>query len=669
MKTRTEFGADVHFAQSGNMVLERLEERIVLDGSESHDGKFHFLYYDDNHFFVEDMTTGEWYYYDNLNSQTWEPYQEWFTDSNGASSYNDWDYSQYWWDANHYLAQSHADGAWLYYDNVGSQTWEPYQQWFTDSNGASSYNDWDYSQYWWDANHCLAQDHTAGAWLYYDNLGSQTWEPYHEWFTDSNGASSYNDWDYSQYWWDANHYLAEDHAAGAWLYYDNVGSQTWEPYQEWFTDSNGATSYNDWDVSLYWWDANHNFAQDHTDGTWLYYDNLDNQTWEAYQTWFDDGTGLWVYNDWDVSYYDLNADHGTCDSYQDHELVDVDGVLYVPTYMVSSTYTPHGSANQIVYGTSDADTIDLTGGSQRYIVYAGDGDDTVTGSAQADRLYGGLGNDTLTTSGSGDLLNGEEDNDTLSATGTASNNTLNGGRGDDSLSARESASGNTLNGEEGEDHLSAYGNAQGNVLNGHDGTDLYEDFLPDTLKVYDSASGNTLNGGEGFDYLYAYRNAQDNVLNGDGGEDWLLCYGNAQGNVLNGHDGTGGGTEADWLRVFGSASGNTLNGDGGSDDLIADNNAQGNVLNGHDGTGGGTEYDGLSVYGSASGNTLNGEGGADLLHIGSLGTYDTSCTANILNGGDGDDHAWADSDTSGNTFNGNAGNDTMTDEGSNTFYP
>ncbi len=165
MKRRTQHSVEVHPARTGEMVLERLEERVVLDGSEWYDGNYHFLYYDENHFLVEDTLTGSWYYYDNLGSQSWEPYQSWFTDSWGASSYNDWTYSHYWWDANHYFAMSHTDGSWIYYDNLGSHTWEPYQQWFSDSTGLSSYNDWDVS-YYITGSQSYYSDHATGDWYY-----------------------------------------------------------------------------------------------------------------------------------------------------------------------------------------------------------------------------------------------------------------------------------------------------------------------------------------------------------------------------------------------------------------------------------------------------------------------------------------------------------------------
>ncbi len=182
-------------------VLERLEDRIVLDGSEWYDGNYHFVYYDDSHFFCEDTSTGAWYYYDNLGSQTWESYQMWFADSSGALSYNDWEYTLYWWDANHYFAQGHTDGAWYYYDTLGSQMWEWYHQWFTDSNGALSYNDWDLALYWWDANHYFAQSHIDGTWLYYDNLDDHIWEPYQAWFySNSESHWEFNGWDTHVYW-------------------------------------------------------------------------------------------------------------------------------------------------------------------------------------------------------------------------------------------------------------------------------------------------------------------------------------------------------------------------------------------------------------------------------------------------------------------------------------
>jgi hypothetical protein len=106
-----------------------------------------------------------------------------------------------------------------------------------DVQAAANGDPHEYEYFYYGPNFSLRYDLTDPHWEYFDQLGSQTWEPYQTWFTDIWGAYSYNDYAGSYYQWDANHQLYSNHYTSAWSYYDQMGSQTWEPYQTWFTDT------------------------------------------------------------------------------------------------------------------------------------------------------------------------------------------------------------------------------------------------------------------------------------------------------------------------------------------------------------------------------------------------------------------------------------------------
>ncbi len=568
------------------IIIERLEERIVLDGSEWYDGNYHFLYYDDNHFFCEDTTTGEWYYYDNLNSQIWEPFGQWFTDSSGASSFNDWDCSHYFWDANHYLAQDHNAGAWIYYDNLNSQTWEPYGQWFTDMAGATSCNLWDYSYYWWDANHYLAQDHNAGAWIYYDNVGSQSWEPYQDWFTDSSGATSYNDWAGSYYNWDTFHQFWTDHATGQWYYFDNVVSQAWEPFCMWFHDSaTGMLAYNDWDSTWYRnWDMGESgiFWQDHqsADAGWFWYDGdhlmgsssqlwyyLDGGAWDPAFTWFyDSGAGKYVYHDATLSKFDSTAGDSTYDYWVDHRVTIINGETYRGLHMVGIHSYTGTAGNDLIYGTSEKD-----------VIIGGAGDDVIFGcggewDGWGDYLYGDFADSTTGTGN--DIIYGGDANEHIfgdSESGDGyGNDIIYGGNGRDIIYG-DSATG------------CGYGNDL--IYGGADVDHIYGDSFSYPWGP-DGYGNDLIYGEDGDDYIYgdtAYNAGHgDDTIYGGNGDDKIY------GDYSTGSDGND--------TIYGGLGADTISGSGGNDTLYH-----------------GREQDGSSPDGSAD--TLYGGGGIDTVYL------------------------------------------------------
>lgn len=76
--------------------------------------------------------------------------------------------------------------------------------------------------------------------------------------------------------------------------------------------------------------------------------------------------------------------------------------------------------DEVILGTSGADTFNETGSSEEYYINGGMGNDTLTGGINRDFLVGGAGNDTL---------DGKEGNDSF--IGGGGNDTITGGIGDD----------------------------------------------------------------------------------------------------------------------------------------------------------------------------------------------------------------------------------------------
>ena len=118
--------------------------------------------------------------------------------------------------------------------------------------------------------------------------------------------------------------------------------------------------------------------------------------------------------------------------YQSNDGIDgirfADGVLW-DTVEIARQLNPSTEADQLMYGSEFAETIDGGGGND--VIYANAGDDLVLGGAGNDQLYGDDGDDTLQGGDGDDALQGGLGNDLLE--GGAGNDSLDGGGGDDIL--------------------------------------------------------------------------------------------------------------------------------------------------------------------------------------------------------------------------------------------
>ncbi|QHG17565.1 calcium-binding protein [Nostoc sp. ATCC 53789] len=184
----------------------------------------------------------------------------------------------------------------------------------------------------------------------------------------------------------------------------------------------------------------------------------------------------------------------------------------------------------------------LSGGDGNYILYSGEGDNS---------LYGDLGNDILDVSFSSgkNLLDGGLGNDQLYASNTTSNNSLKGGAGGDYFNINNSSGKNFLDGGSENDSFSASYTTGNNTLNGGEGNDY--------LYIYHSSGNNLLNGGSEDDRLYASNTSGNNTLKGGTGDDVLDISFSSGNNLLSG------GLGNDQLYAYSASGNNTLK--GGSD--------------------------------------------------------------------------------------------------------
>jgi Ca2+-binding RTX toxin-like protein len=230
------------------------------------------------------------------------------------------------------------------------------------------------------------------------------------------------------------------------------------------------------------------------------------------------------------------------------------------------------------------------------VVYANDGNDTVTGSIFDDVIFGGFGIDVINGGVGFDTLYGEEGNDTL-----------NGSFGDDYLVG--GAGVDILNGGANIDTVD-YSAATSLVLVRLDTPTQYAQWgsgIGGAIEQDTLISIENVTTGSGADYLYGDGNA--NILYGNAGNDYIAA---------------GGGND----RIFGGSGQEFI--DASSGDDIVDGGA-----------------DGDTIYGGANSDTLTGGDGDDALY-GDHG-------ADSLSGGNGVDSLFVDSaDT---FYNGGAGID------------
>lgn len=126
--------------------------------------------------------------------------------------------------------------------------------------------------------------------------------------------------------------------------------------------------------------------------------------------------------------------------------------------MASPGYATGTPGNDVIVGTSGADTID-----------GGDGEDLICGRGGGDSLLGGLGRDSLSGEGGNDTLNLSDDSDFQFASGGSGRDTLLGGDGDDALFGE---SGNdTISGNGGDDFLRG-GPGRDQLFGGNDEDDM-----------------------------------------------------------------------------------------------------------------------------------------------------------------------------------------------------
>jgi ELWxxDGT repeat protein len=187
------------------LVLEQLEERIVMDGAVADVQDVQDQAADGGQ--VDSLgwiSAGNgWWYEDNGSGWWWEEATGWYWNENtGWWVLNSGDFS-YWYHGDHqYWANEISTGAWFWWDDVSNQIWEPAFTWFADQVDGQwtwVYNDWNGSQYYTDEFHSIYQDHyTAQEW-WFDSVESQSWEQYQTWFTDTNGILQYNDLDTTTY--------------------------------------------------------------------------------------------------------------------------------------------------------------------------------------------------------------------------------------------------------------------------------------------------------------------------------------------------------------------------------------------------------------------------------------------------------------------------------------
>jgi len=135
-----------------------------------------------------------------------------------------------------------------------------------------------------------------------------------------------------------------------------------------------------------------------------------------------------------------------------------------------------------------------TGNAGSATVYGGTGDDTILGGDGGDQLFGGSGNDSLFGDGGDDSLVGNRGEDTIE-TG-AGDDTVFGGTGNDEI---EGGSGNNeLSGGAGDDTIS--GLAGDDTLLGGTGNDQIDGGADDDV-IFGGAGDDSITGGSGDDVM------------------------------------------------------------------------------------------------------------------------------------------------------------------------
>ncbi|MBI1314694.1 hypothetical protein GC176_25660, partial [bacterium] len=385
-------------------------------------------------------------------------------------------------------------------------------------------------------------------------------------------------------------------------------------------------------------------------------------------------------------------------------VVTVDGVIDTSLGSVSASSVTSIS----VVGSSDADTIDLSGVDGAVFsslatinVNAGDGNDVITGSPLADMIAGEGGDDTISGGDGDDLLRGGAGRDVMDGgagndkllgqgssgdrlTGGLGDDTLDGGAGTDTI--EEAADQNfsltdaALTGAvTGNDTLIAVEQAQ--LSGGNSGNVIDASGFSGSVTVFAGSGADTITGGAGVDLIYG--SDGDDVINGLGGND--IIQGMGGDDTIDGGDGNDmlrGGAGRDMLiggngddQLYGQgSSGDVLQGGAGNDlldggmgndkvfesadtDFTLGANSLVSAATGNDTLVdiesaeliGGASANTISAAGFAGFTTLRGGAGNDTILAGPGGTF--------AQGGDGDDTITG--NTGMDVVNGQAGADVV----------
>ncbi len=202
-----------------SLVLEQLEERIVLDGAvtDVQDVQDHAAdggqvdslgwVYVDNGWWQEDNGSGWW----------WQESSGWFWNENTGWWTMTTDGYSWWSHGDHqFLAQDTSTGEWFWFDDISDQKWEPAFTWFADqlnSEWTWVYNDCSGTQYYTDDLNYFYQDHNDGAWYWYDTVNDGVWESAFSWYVDGSGVQVFNDWHSSEYIWGNDFHYIQQHTS------------------------------------------------------------------------------------------------------------------------------------------------------------------------------------------------------------------------------------------------------------------------------------------------------------------------------------------------------------------------------------------------------------------------------------------------------------------------
>jgi Ca2+-binding RTX toxin-like protein len=269
------------------------------------------------------------------------------------------------------------------------------------------------------------------------------------------------------------------------------------------------------------------------------------------------------------------------------------------------------TADAILYGNQDNDSID-GGGFDDLRIFGGAGTDsvTVTGSAGT-VVYGGLGSDTITAVnsaadegvtiyGGNGGSDGEDSGDRI--TGGAGDDLIYGNAGDDTIVGGDGD--NTILGGQGSD----------DITSGTGDDQLFGNLGNDT--IVGGGGSDSIYGGQGDDVLIADNGVADDevLLSGGLGEDTIFAANSVSDNITI-YGGNGGSDAADGDdTIVGSAQADLVYGNAG-DDLIV------------------TDAGDDTIFGGAGDDTI--DGGADLnVATGGLGNDTFNATGNVAGSDD-----------------------------------